>query len=161
MSAFGAKGTCRKGRKRFGPTPENTVKTRMFYAQRHVGNLLNVAELESSLICARSGARSVVCADLRRCLPKEGIFKLILWLAIIFLLLATSAGLAQDRKANSLEERGWALAERMCSACHAVGKSGESPHVGAPPFRALDRRVELDSFTERLREGLTSDRSVT
>ena len=77
-------------------------------------------------------------------------------LVVIFLLLATSSSLAQERKASSLEERGRALAERMCSACHAVGKSGESPHVGAPPFRALDRRVELDSFTERLREGLTS-----
>ena len=67
-------------------------------------------------------------------------------LVIFFLLLATSGSLAQDRKASSLKE----------SACHAVGKSGESPHVGAPPFRALDRRVELDSFTERLREGLMS-----
>jgi mono/diheme cytochrome c family protein len=78
-------------------------------------------------------------------------------LATIFLLLATSGGAAQDRKANSLEEHGRALAERMCSACHAVGRRGESPHSGAPPFRALDRRVELDSFTERLREGLMSD----
>jgi len=82
---------------------------------------------------------------------------LVLRIAIISLLLATSAGLAQDRKATPLEEHGRALAQRMCSACHAVGRSDESPHVGAPPFRALDRRVELDSFTERLREGLTSD----
>ena len=44
--------------------------------------------------------------------------------------------------------------ERMCSQCHAIGKSGQSPHVGAPTFRALDRRVDLDSFMERLREGL-------
>jgi len=77
-------------------------------------------------------------------------------LAVIFLLIATSGGLAQDHKASSLEEHGRALAQRMCSACHAVGKSGESPHVGAPAFRALDRRLELDSFTERLREGLMS-----
>jgi mono/diheme cytochrome c family protein len=76
-------------------------------------------------------------------------------LATIFLLLASSGGLAQED--GSLEEHGRALAERMCSACHAVGRRGESPHVGAPPFRALDRRVELDSFTERLREGLMSD----
>jgi mono/diheme cytochrome c family protein len=81
----------------------------------------------------------------------------ILQLAIIFLLLATLAGLAQARKATPLEEHGRALAERMCSACHAVGRRGKSPHVGAPPFRALDRRVELDTFTDRLREGLMSD----
>jgi mono/diheme cytochrome c family protein len=77
--------------------------------------------------------------------------------AIIFLLLATSAGLAQDGKPTPLERQGRALAERMCSACHAVGRRGKSPHVGAPPFRALDRRVELDTFTDRLREGLMSD----
>jgi mono/diheme cytochrome c family protein len=80
-----------------------------------------------------------------------------LGLAIIYLLLATSGGLAQERKASSLEEHGRALAERMCSACHAIGRSGESQHVGAPAFRALDRRVELDTFTDRLREGLMSD----
>ena len=88
---------------------------------------------------------------------QRGKFQLMLRLATIFLLLATSGGLAQERKASSLEEHGRALAQRMCSACHAIGRNGESPHVGAPPFRALDRRVELDSFTERLREGLMSD----
>jgi mono/diheme cytochrome c family protein len=78
-------------------------------------------------------------------------------LAIVFLLLATSAALAQDGNAAPLEQQGQALAERMCSACHAIGRRGKSPHVGAPPFRALDRRVELDTFTDRLREGLMSD----
>ena len=77
-------------------------------------------------------------------------------LVIIFLLLATSGGLPQDLKATSLEQQGRALAERMCSACHAVGRRGKSPHVGAPPFRELDRRLNLDTFTDRLREGLMS-----
>jgi mono/diheme cytochrome c family protein len=86
-----------------------------------------------------------------------GTFEVMLGLAIVFLLLATSAGLAQDRKTTSLEQQGQALAERMCAACHAVGRRGNSPHVGAPPFRALDRRVDLDAFTDRMREGLTSD----
>jgi len=44
----------------------------------------------------------------------------------------------------------------MCSQCHEIGRRGESPHAGAPPFRALDRRLDLDSFMERLREGLMS-----
>jgi mono/diheme cytochrome c family protein len=82
---------------------------------------------------------------------------MVLWLAIIFLLLTTPAGLAQDRKPTPLEQQGRALAERMCSECHAVGRRGKSPHGGAPAFRALDRRVELDTFTDRLREGLMSD----
>ncbi len=73
---------------------------------------------------------------------------MIVRLAIFLLLLATSSSLAEDSSPSPLEERGRALAERMCSQCHAFGKSGQSPHVGAPAFRALDRR-------ERLREGLT------
>jgi mono/diheme cytochrome c family protein len=75
-------------------------------------------------------------------------------LAILLLLVATSAALAEDGSPSPLEQRGRALAETMCSQCHAIGKSGQSPHVGAPAFRALDRRVDLDSLMERLREGL-------
>jgi mono/diheme cytochrome c family protein len=80
--------------------------------------------------------------------------EMIVRLAILLLLLATSLSSAEDMSPSPLEQRGRALAERMCSQCHAIGKSGESPHVGAPAFRALDRRVDLDSFMERLREGL-------
>ena len=79
---------------------------------------------------------------------------MIVRLAILLLLLATSLSSAEDMSPSPLEQRGRALAERMCSQCHAIGKRGESPHVGAPAFRALDRRVDLDSFMERLREGL-------
>ena len=76
-------------------------------------------------------------------------------LAIILLLFASSAGSAEAGSPSPLEQRGRALAERMCSQCHAIGKSGQSPHVGAFAFRSLDRRVDLDPFMERLREGLT------
>jgi cytochrome c len=80
---------------------------------------------------------------------------MIVRLAILLLLLATSSSFAEDMSPSPLEQRGRALAERMCSQCHAIGKSGESPHAGAPAFRALDRRVDLDPFMEQLREGLT------
>ena len=80
--------------------------------------------------------------------------KMIVRLAILPLLLATSSSFAEDMTPSPLEQRGRVLAENMCSQCHAIGKSGESPHAGAPAFRALDRRVDLDSFMERLREGL-------
>jgi mono/diheme cytochrome c family protein len=79
---------------------------------------------------------------------------MIVRLASLVLLLAISSSVAEDMSPSPLEERGHALAERMCAQCHAIGESGQSPHVGAPAFRALDRRVDLDSFMERLREGL-------
>ncbi len=71
-------------------------------------------------------------------------------LAIPLLLLGTSAGFAGDAP----ELRGRVLAERMCARCHAVDRSGRSPHIGAPVFRQLDRRLDLDAFMARLREGL-------
>jgi cytochrome c len=78
-------------------------------------------------------------------------------LTVVLLLLGTSVGLGEEnQQPGNLEQRGLALAERMCSQCHAISRRGESPHAGAPPFRALDRRLDLDSFIERLREGLMS-----
>lgn len=40
----------------------------------------------------------------------------------------------------------------MCSQCHAIGKNGQSPHVGAPAFSALDRRLDIDGVMSRLRK---------
>jgi mono/diheme cytochrome c family protein len=79
---------------------------------------------------------------------------MIIRLAGLLLLLGISVGFAEENEPSALERHGHALAETLCSQCHAVGKSGQSPHAGAPPFHALDRRLDLDSFFDRLREGL-------
>ena len=79
---------------------------------------------------------------------------MIVRLAVIILLLGASPIRGEE---STLEERGRTLAERMCAQCHAIGRTGASPHVGAPAFRALNRRVDLDSFMDRLREGLMAD----
>ena len=55
---------------------------------------------------------------------------------------------------TALQERGRVLARGMCGGCHATGKTGDSPHIGAPRFRELDRQLDLDAFGPRLREGL-------
>lgn len=52
--------------------------------------------------------------------------------------------------------RGRALVSEMCGGCHAIGRTGPSPNAAAPAFRQLDTRVDLDAFTEQLREGLQS-----
>ena len=43
-----------------------------------------------------------------------------------------------------------------CASCHAVGKTGASPHDEAPPFRDLHLRYDVADLTEGLVEGLVS-----
>jgi len=75
---------------------------------------------------------------------------------VAFVLVACSVGFARSDERGILWQRGEALAKKMCANCHAIGRTDESPHLGAPPFRSLDRRVDLDSFTKQLNDGLTS-----
>ena len=51
---------------------------------------------------------------------------------------------------------GLLLVRQNCSACHAVGRSGASPHRAAPPFRILGRSFDLDDFPRRLVRGLSA-----
>jgi cytochrome c len=76
--------------------------------------------------------------------------------AIVISLSGCIAAAAEDGAPSELERQGIALAERMCAPCHAIGKTGTSPHAAAPAFRDLGNRVDLDDFAHRLREGLTS-----
>ena len=51
---------------------------------------------------------------------------------------------------------GLMLVRQNCSACHAVGRRGPSPHRAAPPFRTLGRSFDLDVFPQRLMRGLSA-----
>jgi len=53
-------------------------------------------------------------------------------------------------------KRGEELLQRDCSRCHAVGRTGESPHKGAPAFRNLSKRYPIQSLEEALAEGIVS-----
>lgn len=48
------------------------------------------------------------------------------------------------------------LLTRDCASCHAVGRSGVSPHKGAPAFRTLGQRYPIESLEEALGEGIMS-----
>jgi mono/diheme cytochrome c family protein len=76
--------------------------------------------------------------------------------ALLAVLLGLPALRAEEDPPSLLERRGHALAERMCAQCHAIDKSGSSPHSAAPTFREISRRVDLDRFANRLRDGLIS-----
>jgi len=66
-------------------------------------------------------------------------------------LLAASPVAAQE-----LAARGHTLLSEMCASCHAIEKSGASPHLAAPPFRIISRRLDIGDLYEKLREGLSS-----
>jgi mono/diheme cytochrome c family protein len=57
---------------------------------------------------------------------------------------------------SAAERRGRVLAVRLCAQCHAIGKNDASHRTGAPPLRQIERRVNLDTFASRLRQGLMS-----
>ena len=74
--------------------------------------------------------------------------------SLVPVLLSAGAALPQDKKA--LESRGEALLTANCSTCHAVGRSGNSIHPEAPPFRRLGQRYPIEVLAEALAEGLSS-----
>src|SRR5437763_1886018 len=73
---------------------------------------------------------------------------------LVAALVAVSAGpsLAQDQ--GALERRGRTLLTDNCSRCHAIGRTGGSPHREAPLFRTLGQRYPIDTLAETLAEGL-------
>jgi cytochrome c len=74
---------------------------------------------------------------------------------LIALLLAFSA-LASAAQAQDPAQRGRALLKEFCAACHAIGKTGNSPERGALPFRMLSRSFDLDQVPRLLERGLAS-----
>ncbi len=63
-------------------------------------------------------------------------------------------GLAQE--AATPAGRGELLLTTNCARCHAVGRTGESPHPAAPPFRTLSRKYKIEGLSEALAEGLST-----
>jgi cytochrome c len=70
------------------------------------------------------------------------------WLALIIL---GAAAQAQDPARH-----GRALLKEYCARCHAIGKTGNTRHVGALPFRTLGRSFDLDQFPRLLERGISS-----
>ncbi len=46
------------------------------------------------------------------------------------------------------------LAQRNCGMCHSLSDHGPSPHQGAPPFRDLYQRMDVDALGEGLATGI-------
>ncbi len=71
-------------------------------------------------------------------------------------LIAALAGVPMAAQAQDPAETGRALLQEFCASCHAIGKTGDSPRPGAPPFRGLNRSYDLDTFPRQLRAGIVS-----
>jgi len=76
-----------------------------------------------------------------------------LLLIALLSLTAASRALAQD---SADLERGHLLLATHCSRCHAIDRTGTSPHRDAPPFRTLNQKYPVDFLGEALGEGLST-----
>jgi mono/diheme cytochrome c family protein len=64
-------------------------------------------------------------------------------------------GAANEIRGGELSrDRGRVIAERECERCHDVGRTGQSPHAKAPPFRDLPKRYPVGHLAEALVEGI-------
>ena len=61
---------------------------------------------------------------------------------------------ARSEPLSPQERAGYDLVRAHCARCHAIGKTGESPLPGAPPFRTLHLHYPVESLEESLAEGI-------
>jgi len=55
------------------------------------------------------------------------------------------------------QQRAQALLKEFCGRCHAIGRTGPSPHAYAPPFRNLgENKLYDEDFSQRLQNGLST-----
>lgn len=54
-------------------------------------------------------------------------------------------------------QQGRKIVQEFCGPCHAIGKTGASPHADAPPFRTFARSFDLDQFPRLLERGISSN----
>src|SRR5947207_12248638 len=65
----------------------------------------------------------------------------------------SSPAISQDKAA--LEKWGHDLLAAKCSRCHAIERTGVSPHAQAPPFRTLSKQYPIEGLAEALAEGFS------
>jgi cytochrome c len=65
-------------------------------------------------------------------------------------------GTAWGQDNSALELRGRAILAHNCSRCHALGRTGTSPHPEAPQFRVIGQRYAIETLAETLAEGLST-----
>jgi cytochrome c len=77
------------------------------------------------------------------------------WFLFSLLMIGLTAPTLAE-KVSTPARRGEALLIANCARCHAVGRSGVSPHPQAPPFRTLSRKFKVEGLAEALAEGIST-----
>ena len=75
--------------------------------------------------------------------------------AFLTALAPLSSSVAADDHA-ALQRHGEMLVSNYYPRCHAVGRTGTSPHPGTPAFRTLAQRYAIEGLEEALGEGIVS-----
>jgi mono/diheme cytochrome c family protein len=79
--------------------------------------------------------------------------------ALVLAACISSPGPSSDPSVGTSAARGQAIAARLCSSCHAIGRHDRSPHTEAPPFRNLGDLYPVEDLAESLVEGLMTGHS--
>jgi mono/diheme cytochrome c family protein len=85
---------------------------------------------------------------------KAGMFGLALMAGAATACTSAPAAGGSAAPAASPELPGQAIAMDLCSGCHAVGRTGASPHPDALPFRQISLRYPVRDLEEALGEGI-------
>ena len=77
------------------------------------------------------------------------------WLLVCLLTVGLTRPVFAEQT-GATARRGETLLTTNCARCHAVGRSGASPHPEAPPFRTLSRKIKVEGLAEALAEGIST-----
>lgn len=69
-------------------------------------------------------------------------------------LVPAPAGAEAAMNFDSPVEVGELIADSHCARCHAVGRTGDSPHPDAKPFRRLSENYPVGDLAESFAEGI-------
>ena len=84
---------------------------------------------------------------------KNNLLRLSLFALLPLSLIACQAAeLSAPGSSDALIAEGKAIVQAQCSSCHAVGLSGQSPRVDAPPLRTVLANYNAESLADDFRE---------
>lgn len=85
---------------------------------------------------------------------KAGVFGMIVIAGASAGCTSASSTAAESARSTLPELPGKTIATDLCSGCHAVGRTGDSPHPDALPFRKISMHYPVRDLEEALGEGI-------